>query len=165
MTRNAAELEQCILALVEDTIEDTRIPDAIAVHAGKRAGKPVTKVDAKALTDELGIEIRIRRQYGMTHVSWGPYVAEQSILLAHTDTGVCWPTSAALQEKNPAYFRARDERNAQRKVILGERRELAAQAAAAVVKLREAQAELEALIEFDAPLHIVRFDIKKMVEE
>jgi hypothetical protein len=32
-----------ILAIIESSMEDTRIPDAIAAYADKRAGKAVTK--------------------------------------------------------------------------------------------------------------------------
>src|SRR5947208_444943 len=109
----ARAIEQQILALVEGSIEDTRVPDAIAAHADKRAGKPVTKADAAQLEAALGVSVRIRRQYGMTHIAWSisdetaPWRDERSILLARSESGVRWPTGAELRGKEPAYFGAR----------------------------------------------------------
>lgn len=42
-----------LLAVLESSMEDTRIPDAIAEYASKRAGKPVTKTDAIQLEAAL----------------------------------------------------------------------------------------------------------------
>jgi len=186
----AREIEQQILALVEGTIEDTRVPDAIAAHADKRAGKPVTKTDADQLAAQLGVPVSIRRQYGMTHVAWtigaGKQVGEGSILLAHSDTGVRWPTGDDLRKKAPAYFSARDDRNAARAQLLAEHRarvcvcrgvdscagcmvppgqpstSTVTRAAAAIAKLCEARAELEKLVDYGQPLHVVRYPIEKL---
>jgi len=181
----AREIERQILALIESSIEDTRVPDAIAAHADKRAGKPVTKTDADQLEAQLGIPVRIRRQYGMTHVAWtvgeGPQRDERSILLAHSDTGVRWPTGDELRKKEPAYFAARDERNEAREKLLGEHRaqetffemmkamtglpactSVVAQAAAVIVKLRDAREELDKLIDYGQPLHVVRTSVEKL---
>lgn len=174
------DFEQQILVLVESSIEDTRVPDAIAAHADKRAGKPVTKTDAAQLEALLGIPVRIRRQYGMTHVSWAigdgsnPWKDERSILIAHRETNVCWPTGDELRQKEPAYFGARDERNAAREQLLAEHRQLERcptvnpslieRAAAAVAKLREAHEELQGLLDYGQPLNVVRYDIEKLVK-
>jgi hypothetical protein len=177
----ARDIEQQILALIESSIEDTRVPDAIAAHADKRAGKPVTKTDAEQLEAQLGIPVRIRRQYGMTHVAWtvseGPR-DERSILLAHADKGVCWPTGEALRTKEPAYFGARDERNEARRTLLQEHATLRGaigseipdaddesaiyRVARAIVKLREAREELLQLIDYGQPLHVVRSPVEKL---
>jgi uncharacterized protein (UPF0147 family) len=167
MTRT---IEQQILTLLMSSIEDTRVPDAIAAHADKRAGKPVTKTDAEQLEAQIGIPVRIRRQYGMTHVSWGTYKEERSILLAHSESNVRWPTGEELRKKEPAYFGARDYRNAARKKLLQEHVAIADQsaicrAASAIAKLREAQAELEKLVEYGEPLHVVCYDVQKLTKE
>ena len=174
----AREIEQQILTLIESSIEDTRVPDAIAAHADKRSGKPVTKTDADQLEALLGIPVRIRRQYGMTHVAWAvgtgsnPWSDERSILLAHADKGVCWPTGDELKKKEPAYFGARDERNEARKKLLAEQHQYeripyinpshVERAAAAIVKLREAREELLLLIDYGQPLHVVRYPVEKL---
>ncbi len=178
----AHEIEQQILALVEGSIEDTRVPDAIAAYADKRAGKPVTKTDADQLAAQIGVPVSIRRQYGMTHVAWtigtGKQVGEGSILLGHSDTGVRWPTGDDLRKKEPAYFSARDDRNAARKQLLQEHATLRGaiggeipdaddasaiyRAARAIVKLREAREELLQLIDYGQPLHVVRYPIEKL---
>lgn len=179
------DIEQQILTLIESSIEDTRyVPDAIATHADKRAGKPVTKTDADQLEVLLGVPVRISRRYGMTHVSWAvgtgpnPWSDERSILLAHSDTNVRWPTGVELRKKEPAYFGARDERNEARKNLLQEHATLrgaigsetpdaedesaVCRAARAIVKLREAREELLKLIDYGQPLHVIRSPIEKL---
>lgn len=171
------DIEQQILALVESSIEDTCVPDTIAAHADKRAGKPVTKTDAEQLEAQLGVPVRISRRYGMTHVAWAtgtgpnPWADERSILLAHSDTNVRWPTGEALRAKEPAYFAARDERNEARRKLLAEHHQHeripyinpshVERAAAAIVKLREAREELLQLIDYGQPLHVVRYPVEK----
>lgn len=170
MTRT---IEQQILTLLVSSIEDTRVPDTIAAHADKRAGKPVTKTDAEQLSTQLGVPVRIRRQYGMTNVSWGTYKEERSILLAHSESNVRWPTGDELRKKEPAYFGARDERNAARRRLLQEHaspRDADAasticRAASAIAKIREAQAELEKLVDYGEPLHVVCYDVQKLTKE
>lgn len=175
------EIAQQILTLLESSIEDTRVPDAIAAHADKRAGKPVTKADAAQLEAQLGVSVRIRRQYGMTHIAWSisdetaPWRDERSILLAHSESGVRWPTGAALRQKEPAYFGARDERNAARQKLLAEQHQLdripyvnpsqVERAAAAIAKLRAARKELLGLIDYGQPLYVVRSPIEKLAKE
>jgi hypothetical protein len=173
------DIEQQILALVESSIEDTRVPDAIAAHADKRAGKPVTKTDAEQLEASLGVPVRIRRQYGMTQVSWtvgnGPDPHEPSILLAHRETNVTWPTGDELRAKEPAYFGARDERNAARRKLLAEHHRferipsvepsVVERAAAAVIKLREAREELMQVLDYGQPLNVVRYPVEKLAEK
>ena len=172
------EIEQQILTLIESSIEDTRVPDAIAAHADKRAGKPVTKTDAEQLEAQVSVPVRISRQHGMTSVAWAvgegqnPWRDERSILLAHSDTGVRWPTGDELKKKEPAYFGARDERNESRKKLLAEHNEYeripyikpshVERAAAAIVKLREAREELLQLIDYGQPLHVVRYSVEKL---
>lgn len=154
-----------ILTSIESSMEDTRIPDAIAAYADKRAGKTVTKTDAEQLEAQIGIPIRIRRQYGMTHVSWTTWTTsgsssrdEHSILLAHSETNVRWPSSHELRAKEPAYFAARDERNAARKALLSAHHKNERlpphieRTAAAIVKLREAREELLQLADYGQPM-------------
>lgn len=177
----ARDFEQQILGLVEFSVEDSCIPDAIAAHADKRAGKPVTKTDAEQLEAQLGVPMRIRRQHSMTHVAWAmgagqnPWREERSILLAHSDSNVRWPTADELRKKEPAYFSARDERNATRRKLLNEHNQLdripdinpslIERAAAAVAKIREAREELTRLLDYGEPLHVVRCPIEKLIEE
>ena len=166
----AREIEQQILTLIESSIEDTRVPDAIAAHADKRSGKPVTTKDADQLEALLGVPVRIRRQYSMTHVAWAvgtgsnPWSDERSILLAHLDTNVRWPTGEALRAKEPAYFGARDERNEARNKLLADSSHVE-RAAAAIVKLREAREELLQLSDYGQPLNVVRYAVEKLAEK
>ncbi len=183
-TPDALMLERQLLTLIESSIEDTRVPDAIAAHADKRAGKPVTKTDADQLSAQLGIPVCITRRYRMTQIAWAvgkggnPWSEERSILLAHADTNVRWPTGAELRTKEPAYFGARDERNAARAQLLQEHATLrgaigsespdaddestVCRAARAIIKLREAREELLKLIDYGQPLHVVRSDVEKL---
>lgn len=171
----AHDIENKILAIVESSMEDTRAPDAIASYADKRAGKPVTKTDAAQLEAQLGIPVRIRRQCGMTHVSWGSARDEHSILLAHSETNVHWPRGQELRAQAPAYFDARDSRNAARQALLsahhqierlpGIRQSHIERAAAAIVKLRAAQEELMQLVDYGQPMHVVREALEKLTEK
>jgi len=173
------DLGALILTLIESSMEDTKIPNAIAAYADKRAGKTVTKTDAAQLGSQLGIPVRIRRQYGMTHVSWATSGSsscdEHSILLAHSETNVHWPSGAELRAKEPAYFAARDERNAARQALLSAHHEIERlpyihpshieRAAAAIVKLRAAREELSQLVDYGQPMHVMRHAIEKLTEK
>jgi hypothetical protein len=180
------DIEQQILALIETSIEDTVVPDAIAAHADKRAGKPVTKTDAEQLEAQLGVPVRISRRYGRTHVSWAigtgrnPWLDQREILLAPSDTGVRWPSGAELRKKEHAHFAARDERNEARRALLREHAGLrdaiggevpqtedesaVYRAACAIIKLREAREELLKLIDYGQPLHVIRTDVEKLAK-
>ena len=153
-------LEQQILAIIEFSIEDSRVPDAIAVHADRRVGKRVTKTDARQLETQLGIPVRVLRQHGMTRIAWAkgkepnPWLDKRSILIAHSATGARWPNGAELRKQEPAYFAARDDRNEKRRALLAthaaqEKRttDVVTRAAEAITTLCEACAELDKLIE------------------
>jgi len=104
------------LKLIEAS-ENTRISDAIAAHADKRAGKPVTTTDAAQLEALLGVPVRIRRTNGTTSIAWAngtdhnPWLDECWILIAHSGKAVRWPSGDELRKKDPAYVSARDECN------------------------------------------------------
>lgn len=180
----AREIEQQILTLIESSIEDTRVPDAIAAHADKRAGKTVTKTDAEQLSAKLGVPVRIRREHGMTGIAWAlgtgpnPWLDERSIHLGYSDSGTRWPTGDELRTKEPAYFGARNERNEAWRSLLQEHAALRDaisnempdvddegaiyRAARAIIKLREAREELLSLIDYGQPLHVVRSPVEKL---
>jgi hypothetical protein len=184
LTKSQSQIEREIMTLLEAGLEDTRIPDAIAVYADKRASKPVTIKDAAALEAQLGVPVRISKRYGMTQVCWAmgtgqnPWLDERTLLIAHGDTGILWPHAVNLRLKNPAYFDARDERNARRRELLSDHRTLRSaigdevpeladesyvvRAAAAIVKMREAREALTKLIDHGKPMHVLRFEIEKL---
>ena len=165
-----------ILAILESSMEDTRIPDTIAEYADKRVGKPVTKTDAAQLETQLGVPVRIRRQYGMTHVSWttgeGSPRDERSILLAHSEKNVSWPSAPELRQGEPAYFTARDTRNEARRTLLAEHHQMdripcvnpsrIERAALAISKLLTAQEELQQLMDYGQPMHVINGAIEKL---
>lgn len=180
------QLEREIVNMIESTIEDTRVPDAIAAHADKRAGKPVTSKDAETLEAQLGIPVRISKRYGMTHVAWAkgeapnPWRDEGSILISNSDTGVRWPTADELRQKEPAHYSARDERNQKRRQLLQEHvtmrdaigragvpeiidQSAIYRAAQAIVQFREAREALRKLFDYDEPLHVVRYNVSRML--
>lgn len=180
------QLEREIVNMIESTIEDTRVPDAVAAHADKRAGKPVTSKDAETLEAQLGIPVRISKRYGMTHVAWAkgeppnPWRDEGSILISNSDTGVRWPTADELRRKEPAHYGARDERNQKRRQLLQEHvtmrdaigragvpeitdQSMIYRAAQAIVQFREAREALRKLFDYDEPLHVVRYNVSRML--
>lgn len=168
------DIEAQLLATVKSSMEDIRIPDAIAAYANERAGKPVTKTDAARLEARLSIPVRIRRQFGMTHVLWGT-LDEHAILLAHTETNVHWPSGQELREKEPAYFAARDKRNAARRQLLNEHQSLTGtlhssqaaivRAASAIARLRAAQEELQQLVAYEQPLCVISGAVQALTEK
>jgi hypothetical protein len=169
------DIEAQLLATVKSSMEDIRVPDAIAAYANERAGKPVTKTDATRLEARLGIPVHIRRQLGMTHVSWGTRDDEHSILLAYTETNVHWPSGQELREKEPAYFAARDKRNAARRHLLNEHQTLTGtpdisqavivRAASAIARLRAAQEELQQLVDYEQPLCVISGAVQALTEK
>lgn len=178
------QVEREIVNLLESTMEDTAIPAAIAVHADKRVGKPVTVKDAKALEEQLGLPVRIKKQYGMTSVAWAlgkgpnPWLEEQSILLAHSDTNVMWPSAEELEQKQPAYYSAARQRNTQRRELLAEHKTMREalgnepprvddmsriyEMAYAIIMLRRARALMQKLVDYGEPLHVINHDIMKL---
>jgi len=180
-------IERQVLAIIESSIEDSRVPDAIAAHAEKRAGKPVTKTDAEQLEKTLGVPVRISRRYGSTLIAWAvgkgtnPWLEERSIQLSHSETGARWPSGEKLRASAPAYFEARDERNAARRTLLQEHQTLRnaiggetpdpddesaiCRVAQAIVKLRAAREELFGLIDDGQPLHVVRSAVEKLAQK
>lgn len=173
-------IEQQIQHLVESSVEDVRVPEAVAAYADARVGKQVTKTDAARLAAQLGVDavtIDISRAHGMTSVTWSSEEPKrrQTIVVASSDVGVTWPSSAELRSRNPAYYAARDERNAARAALSAEQRQLdrlpeinpskVEQAAALVLQLREARAALDALLDYGQPLAVVRHDVEKLLEK
>lgn len=176
-----SEIVQQILNLVESSLEDARIPTAIAAHADKRVGKLITKTDADQLEAQLAVPIRIRRDYGWTYIAWGigtpPNVwhREQSIRLANTAANARWPSGDKLRAAEPAYFDALDARNTYRAQLLTEHRQLdrlpeinpskIERAATCIAKLQAAREALERLLADDQPLHVIRFEVEKLAEK
>lgn len=181
-----SEIEREIVNILESSMEDTAIPAAIAAHADKRAGKPVTIKDAKALEEQIGVPVRISKRYGMTHVAWAlgktpnPWLEERSIVISNADTSVVWPTAEQLEQKQPAYYSAARERNVKRRALLAEHKtmrdalgpgvvpEIADQSliyrtALTVRQLREAHETLRKLIDWGEPMHVAKYDIEKLV--
>lgn len=153
------EIESALVAACLKEYEDTRAPDAIAAYADRRQGKHVTVRDAEALSEELGLEVRIRKACGMTQVCWAQpgeaHAPQWGMTLAHAITGVCWPDGATLRAKEPAFFEARDTRNAQRDALLESERVILKRAATLIETIRNARTELDALAEYGEPLYIV----------
>jgi len=175
MLSERSSTELFLLAALMSSMEDTRIPDAIAAYAEKRAGKLVTKTDAAQLETQLGISVRISRQHGMTHVTWTTSGDKHSILLARSEVNVRWPSSQELRAKAPAYFSSREERNRARRALLNEHQLLTgtpdleqssiSRAAAAISKLLAAQKELQQLTNYGQPMHVLNRAIAQLTEK
>lgn len=180
------EIEREIVNILESSMEDTAIPAAIAAHADKRAGKPVTVKDAKVLEELLGVPVRISKRYGMTHVAWtlskepNPWRDEKSIVIANADTNIVWPKAEELEKKQPAYYSAARERNTKRCELLAEHKtmrdaigvgtvpaiaeqSLIYRAASAIRELREAHETLRKLFDYGEPLHVARYAMSQIV--
>lgn len=138
----------------------------IARMIGERAGKPLTERDAQRLREATGDDrLRLSKQYGMTQIHWGGYGQSGGdsggcIVLSHATVSVLCPTEAEIIDRNPAYFGAAVERNAQRAAAIDSR--APEQAAELVGILRDAWAELQALTAYGAPLSVLSCDLDRL---
>lgn len=85
-------------------------------------GKKINKRHVRKLKELTGHNVGLDKQCGMTTIYWGNYKVTQGreggeLLLAHSDKNVVVDVDFILK-KNPAYFSAKDERNAQRRDLL-----------------------------------------------
>jgi hypothetical protein len=149
---------------------ESDLPDKVIEALRPQDGKNVTT----RLLDKLpgGKEVwHLRREYGMTHIvneayRRGDYRNGVSLLLYHSEASLSLDLKH-VQEKNPAYFSARLERNHARMEAMNTRETLEAIAAAmnaaevAIAQLLEANARVEALTEYGTTLHPDRYDILK----
>lgn len=179
------EMERLICNTIEASIENTTVPDAIAAHADKRAGKPVTVKDAEQLEGQLGLPVRISRAYGMTSVMWMQersdrnWSTAKSITIANDDTNVRWPTGAELKAKQVAFYGARDERNEKRKLLLQEHSTMRSaigdsvpgvddestiyRVVCAIRQIHEARDVLQKLVDYREPMYVMRTVVGKIV--
>lgn len=159
-----------IRAIVESNIEPSEPADSILAYLKKNNGKKLTARDVTKMREASGdATIDIRKTAGMTYIEWGNYTRTGgnkggSILIAYTEAA---PTIDAtwVEERNPAHFSARVERNEQRAKVLQNAYPLSV-AAEAINKLREARATLESLTAYgEGPLAADRYAILDLVKE
>ncbi len=149
---------QDILDIVQAGIEPGEPADTILAYLKARDGKTLTARDLPKLTAACGQEIRFRRIAGMVHLTWGDYKNEKSLLVAYTDKAPTIDAHTIEHRFNTCWFSARLERNAQRATVTPE---LAAKCADAIDRLKQAQADLEALFAYGEPLAVAQYEIKR----
>jgi hypothetical protein len=123
---------------------ESDLPDKVLACLLPHNGKLVGKNLLKSLPEVPG-GWRIRRAYGMTHLESAPYMNGDlsnpkavSLLLAHSEANV-YVDTYSIEERNPAYFSGRRERNHARMEAMNTKHELDAMADA----MTEASAALE----------------------
>jgi len=115
---NVQELEK----MIRDNIEDEETPARVLAWARENDGKGLRR-------NNIPEGFFIRKQYGMTNLQQPCYMNTGgreggSYLLAHSETGVTISVEYLL-DHNPAYFAARQKRNAQRAEMLADPETLA----------------------------------------
>lgn len=144
--------------LIEGAIEPAEPAASILAYLKEHDGKQLTKRDEPKL-QKIDGTIRIRKQYGMTQIEWGG-TNGGSLTIAWTEAA---PTIDAklVEEKNTAYFSAREERNAARAKAL-QSPELLERCSKALNAKLAAEAELAQLFSYGEPLYTDEFKIREM---
>ena len=108
-----------VIQLINDQIEDTNTTEQIIATLEKYNHSPLTIKHQNILKEQVNPTCRINKQYGMTHIEWFYQDSHwrQAIVVANQEKHVLIDTKWII-ENNPAYFAARQERNAKRKAIL-----------------------------------------------
>lgn len=152
-----------IKAIIEAGIENDPIPDAILGYLRTRHGKLLTERDAKKLQATVDPSIRIRKESGMTHLTWASCTPGwfASMLIAH-EVGSPVINADAVKERNTWCFTARIERNAKRAAALIDSAKLGI-AADLINTINSARASLDTLLEYDGPLYVESLAIGKLV--
>ncbi len=114
--------------------------------------KPLTVRVTRAINKALGWDgdgyyesVRIVKRYGMTHIEWGTYKESASLLIAHQEENV-QVDAKDIEERNSAYFAAKDERNASRALITSDQID---ELALAMAAFETAKQQLEHLLDYD----------------
>jgi len=112
-------LQEFIASRMEPSEPQETILKVLAEHDGKRLTKKHIEAVAKAINDP---SIRIIKQYGMTQIEWGCWTQTDGkeggrLLVAYSVTNVVIDVED-IKDKNPAYFVAREARNAKRQAAI-----------------------------------------------
>jgi hypothetical protein len=118
-----------IQEIIESRIESNEPQDTILAYLKENDGKKLTVRDAKKLSELTGQEIHIDKRFDMTHIEWGTYQQRRvtggsSLLVAYSEKNVVIDANW-IEEKNPAYFSAKDERNEKRQEMLAQPEKMA----------------------------------------
>ena len=107
-----------IVEMIKGRMEPTEPADTILRVLKENDGKHLDKRFNQKLQHATGDKsVHIVHQYGMVDIVWGPHGDSRSIVIAYTD-GCPTIDAAKIKENNPAYFDARDSRNAERRELL-----------------------------------------------
>lgn len=150
------ETERFTRQLIHDTLQEeweSDLPDKVLEALRAFDGKPITTRMLAKLPE--GHTWHLRRQYGMTHLVNDAYIREDyskglNLLLCHTESSVPLDIRQ-VEERNPAYFAGRRERNHSRMEAMNTREDLDRMARVlnqvhcAIAELDAATRELEKL--------------------
>lgn len=155
---------------------ESELPDKVLEALRPFDGKPITtRMLSKLPVSSPDNPWRLRREYGMTHLVTLDYLRYSgnkggiSLLLCHTESSI--PLNVReVEEKNPAYFSARKQRNHARMEAMNTR-ELLDGAVTAANRVAHALAELQDAIRdlddrftgYGKPLSQDRYDIERAI--
>jgi hypothetical protein len=169
---SSPEVVARIKFILESNLETDPIPGKIRAFLEKHDGKKLTKREAKKMQEEIDPSICIRTSgvgmFTSHYICWDGRqtgIILDSLTLDMKATrnvlrGGAYIDVNAFEDRNAAYFSARDERNAQRRKALADDTALQA-CAEAIIMMTEAQATLKALFGYGEPLHVESYAIEK----
>jgi phage FluMu gp28-like protein len=149
-------------------MEPTEPADTILRVLQENNGKRLDNRFNQKLQDATGDpHVRIVHQYGMVDIIWNE--GHSSIVIAYTD-GCPTIDAAKIKENNPAYFDARDKRNAERQELLTENPNgtykygtLFLRIASTINRFISAEADLRSMLAEDQ-LQIIEYSLKGLTE-
>lgn len=172
-TKSTLETIRSLLSAMEPAEPQTAIVAYLAAHEGKK----LTERDAKKMRETIDPSIRFTstgvKMLSMPKIEWGNYGRRESAdtkggcLYLHgtdgnTETGMAYACASETVKGNPAYFSAREERNAQREKALAGPALMKA-ASVYVDAINAAHASLKALCEYGKTMSVIQYDIDNLV--
>lgn len=150
---------------------ESDMPDKVLEALRPYDGKVITTRLLPKLAQATGLEWRLRRQYGMTHLETVDYGRSSghtgySLLVSHTESST--PLNLRdIEERNPTYFSGRRERNHARMEAMNTRDTLDTAADTlnslrdAYERLTAAYAAWETLAGYGTPLNADKYALER----
>lgn len=151
-------IREVILANIEPTEPQDTILAWLKANAD---GQRITERHIEKLRKVTGNNsIRLRKNFGMTHIEWDRDKGSPgSLLLAHKTVNVVIDADE-IREKNPAYFSALAERNTVRQQTLQDEKAIA-ELERQIGIFKEARDYIRQATEYGAPFNHDRFAIEE----
>ena len=152
---------------IESSIEPESFPEIVRAYVELHEDKLITKRHEERLQELVkDSTLRIRRQYGRTIVEVGPYNSPQTIYLAKTEKNAHFSLAYTLS-MNPAFYAAREDRNAKRRKALDDP-QFIERLQSNLNEILELQAKVKALrktVLADADEAEIRYQVREAIDQ